>query len=166
MIRRLLEEHNDLCQQISNYNKYWKKYLTIAYSIFLSIICVLTYVTLIYSGLKWFLRIEYLVILSAHSLLIYIITYSAASISDFNLILYKDLHSICAKNCFPIDIKIKVRFIKNLNNKMKKKFKNLFQLTNCIQKLGDNKIGFTLTNGVLITRSSFQFVSRINIIYK
>jgi hypothetical protein len=127
MLRRLSEEHNDLCQQISNYNKYWKKYLTIAYSIFLSITCVLTYVTLIYSGLKWFLRIEYLIILSAHLLLIYIITYSAASVSDINLILYKDLHSICAKNCFPINIKIKVRFIKNLNNKMKKKkFKNLF----------------------------------------
>jgi hypothetical protein len=37
-------------------------------------------------------------------------------------------------------------------------------VTNYIQKLGDNKIGFTLTNGVLITRSSFQFVSKVNIV--
>ncbi len=127
MIRRLLEEHNDLCQQISNYNKYWKKYLSIAYSIFLSIICVLTYVTLIYPGLKWFLRLEYTIALSAHLLLIFIITYSASSVSHYNLILCKDLHSFCAKNSFPIDIKIKVRILKKkiskkLNNKIFKKF--------------------------------------------
>jgi hypothetical protein len=113
MIRRLVEDHNDLCQQISSYNKYWKKYLTITYSTLLSIICILTYVTLISSGLKWFLRLQYLIVLSAHLLLIFIITYSASSISDFNLILYKDLHSFCAKNSFPIVFKIKVRFLKN-----------------------------------------------------
>ncbi len=108
MIRRLLEEHNDICQQISNYNIYWRKYLSITYSIFLSVICILTYVALIYSGLKWFMRIEYLIVLSAHLLLIFIITFSASIVSDYNLILYKDLHSICAENWFPIDVKIKV----------------------------------------------------------
>jgi hypothetical protein len=108
MIRRLLEDHNDICQQISNYNIYWRKYLSITYSIFLSVICILTYVALIYSGLKWFMRIEYLIVLSAHLLLIFIITFSASIVSDYNLILYKDLHSICAENWFPIDVKIKV----------------------------------------------------------
>jgi len=128
MIRRLLEEHNDICQQISNYNKYWKKYLSIAYSIFLSIICVLTYVTLIYPGLKWFLRLEYIISLSAHLLLIFIITYSASSVSHYNLILCKNLHSFYAKNSFPIDFKIKVRFLKKKNPKstLIKCFKNLF----------------------------------------
>jgi hypothetical protein len=38
-------------------------------------------------------------------------------------------------------------------------FKNLLKLKNCIELLGEEKIGFTLINGVLITRSSFQFVS-------
>ncbi len=46
---------------------------------------------------------------------------------------------------------------------MKNYFQTLFfQITNCIKKLGDNEIGFALTNGVLITRSSFQFVSILN----
>jgi hypothetical protein len=117
MIRRLLGEHNDLCQQISNYNNCWKKYLTIANSISVSLICVLTYVTLIYSGLKWFLRLEYIIVLSAHILLIFIITYSASSVSHYNLILCKDLHSFYAKNCFPIDVKIKVRFLKKKKSK-------------------------------------------------
>jgi hypothetical protein len=110
MIRKILEDHNDICQQISNYNIYWKKYLSITYSIFLSVICILTYVALIHSGLKWFMRIEYLIVLSAHLLLIFIITFSASIVSNYNLILYKDLHSFCAINCFPIDINIKVRF--------------------------------------------------------
>jgi hypothetical protein len=34
-ISQLLEKHNGLCEQIHCYNKYWKKYLTINYSIFL-----------------------------------------------------------------------------------------------------------------------------------
>jgi hypothetical protein len=113
MIRRLVEDHNDLCQQIYVYNKYWKKYLTITYLIFVSITCILTYVALISSGLKWFLRIQYLIGLWGHLLIIFIITHSASSVSDFNLILYKDLHSFCAKNSFPIVFKMKVRFLKN-----------------------------------------------------
>jgi uncharacterized membrane protein len=108
MIRRLLEDHNDICQQICNYNIYWKKYLSITYSIFLSVICILTYVSLIHSGLNWFMRVEYLIVLSAHLLLIFIITFLASIVSDYNLILYKDLHSFCAENCFPIKVKIKV----------------------------------------------------------
>ncbi len=113
MIRRLLEEHNNLCQKIYIYNKYWKKYLTITYSIFLSVVCILTYVVFISSGLKWFLIIEYLIVLSAHLLLIFIITYSASTVSHFNDILYKNLCSFCTENSFPIDIKIKVRFLIN-----------------------------------------------------
>ncbi len=60
MIRRLLEDHNDICQQISNYNKYWMKYLSITYLIFLSVMCILTYVALISSGLELYLRIHYI----------------------------------------------------------------------------------------------------------
>jgi hypothetical protein len=109
MIGRLLEEHNDLCQQICNYNKYWKKFLTIFYSIFMSIVCILTYVVFIFPGLKWFLRVEYAVVLSGHLLVIIIITYSASSVSHFNHKLNRNLCSFMVKNCLSIDIKMKVK---------------------------------------------------------
>ncbi len=115
MIRRLLEDYNDLCQKIDGYNKYWKYYLTITYSLFLAIVCILTYIVFISSGLKWFMRIEYSIVLSAHLLLIFTITYSASSVSQLNHILYRNFCSFCAENCFPIDIKIKVKFLKNKN---------------------------------------------------
>jgi hypothetical protein len=109
MIGSLLGEHNDLCQNIYCYNKYWQKYLTITYSIFLTINCILTYIVFISSRLNSFLRIEYAIVLSSHLLLIFIITFSATIVSDFNLILFKDMHSFCAKNnSLPIDIKMKV----------------------------------------------------------
>ncbi len=123
MIRKLLKQHNELCQRIYWYNKYWKKYLTIFYLVFLTIICILSYVVLISSGLKWFLRIEYAAVLSAHSLLIFIITYSASSVSHFNLILYRDFCSFNVENYLPIDIKMKVKLkmikklTKNINLK-------------------------------------------------
>ncbi len=109
-ITTLLREHNDICEQISNYNKYWRKYLTITYSIYLSIICILSYDTLINSKLKWSLRSEYGIVLLAHFLLIFIITYSASTVSHFNLILYRSLNSFFAENYanFPIAIKMKV----------------------------------------------------------
>jgi hypothetical protein len=121
MIRSLLREHNDLCQQIYNYNKYWKKFLTIFYSIFMSIVCILTYVVFISPGLKWFLRIEYAIVLSGHLLVIIIITYSASSVSHFNRILNRNLCSFMVKNCLPIDIKMKVKL------KKKKKTKKLLK---------------------------------------
>jgi hypothetical protein len=109
MIGSLVREHNDLCQNVYCYNKYWRKYLTITYSIFLTINCILTYIVFISSGLNSFLRIEYAIVLSSHLLLIFIITYSASIVSDFNPILYKEMNSFCAKNnSLPIDIKMKV----------------------------------------------------------
>jgi hypothetical protein len=112
MIKSILEEHNDICQKIYCYNRYWQKYLTITYSIFLMIICILSYIVLISSGLELFVRILYAIILSAHSLLIFIITYSASSVSDFNHILYKNLCLFITENYFPFGIRIKVRLIK------------------------------------------------------
>ncbi len=113
-ITTLLRKHNDICKQISNYNKYWRKYLTITYSIYLSIICILSYDTLINSKLKWSLRSEYGIVLLAHFLLIFIITYSASTVSHFNLILYKSLNSFWAENYvhFPMGIRIKVSISK------------------------------------------------------
>jgi hypothetical protein len=109
MIGSLVREHNDLCQNVYCYNKYWRKYLTITYSMFLTINCILTYIVFISSGLNSFLRIEYAIVLSSHLLLIFIITYSASIVSDFNPILYKEMNSFCAKNnSLPIDIKMKV----------------------------------------------------------
>jgi hypothetical protein len=160
IIKSILQEHNDICQKIYFYNKYWQKYLTITYSIFLMIICILSYIVLISSGLELFVRIFYAIVLSAHSLLIFIITYSAFSVSDFNRILYKNLCSFSAENYFPFDIRIRVRLKTNSKTKLKHVIKRiLFQLRNDIEKLGDNKIGFTLINGVLITRNTFQLVS-------
>ena len=108
MIRRLLRDHNNLCKQIDEYNQYWKKYLTLTYIIFVSLVCFLTYGAFI-TPIKWFLRIEYSVVLSAHILLVLIITYSASTVSHFNQIIFRDLYSVCVINRFPISIKLKVR---------------------------------------------------------
>jgi len=156
-IKRFLEDHNHLCQQIDSYNKFWQKYLTMSYSIFLFLVCFLSYVVFI-SPIKWFLRLEYSLVLSAHILLLIIITYSASSVSHFNHILFRDLNSVYVRNNFPIDIKFKVSF------KFKIKWKittiSISQLLDYIEKLADNRIGFTLTNGVLIKRRTFEFVSK------
>ncbi len=90
------------------------------------IICILSYVVLISSGLELFLRILYAIVLSAHSLLIFIITYSASSVSDFNHILYKNLCSFSAENYFPFGIKIKVRLRKNTRIKPKHVIKKIY----------------------------------------
>jgi len=108
-IRRLLEDHNKLCQQIDNYNKFWRKYITITYSIYVTLVCFIIY-TVFYSSIKWFFRLEYCIVLSAHLLLITIITYSGSSVSQFSHILFRDLSSIYAKNHFPIEIQLKVSF--------------------------------------------------------
>jgi hypothetical protein len=110
IIRRLLEDYNDLCQKIYDYNKYWKKFLTISYLILLSIVCFLTYIVFITPGVKLILRIEYAIVFLGHLMIIFIITYSAASVSHFNPILYKNFCSFNVENCLPIDIKIKVKF--------------------------------------------------------
>jgi hypothetical protein len=78
MISRLLRDHNNLCEQIDEYNQYWKKYLTLTYIIALSVVLFILFVVLI-SPIKSFVRIEYSLVLSAHILLILIITYSAST---------------------------------------------------------------------------------------
>jgi hypothetical protein len=108
MIRRLLKDHNNLCKQIDEYNQYWKKYLTVTYVIFVFLVCFITYVVFI-SAIKWYVRIEFTVVLSAHILLVLIITYSASTVSHFNEIIFRDLCSVCVENRFPIAIKFKVR---------------------------------------------------------
>ncbi len=108
MIRRLLRDHNELCKQIDEYNQYWKKYLTITYVIFIFVSCFLSFVVFI-SPLKWYLRIEYLFVFSAHVLLLLVITYSASTVSGFNERIFRDLYSLYVGNRFPVSIKMKVR---------------------------------------------------------
>ncbi len=108
MIRHLLRDHNNLCKQIDEYNQFWKKYLTITYVIFVFLICFITYVVFI-SPIKWFIRIDCMALLSGHLLLVFILTYSASTVSHFNEILFRDLYSVCVGNRFPISIKLKVK---------------------------------------------------------
>ncbi len=112
MIRHLLRDHNNLCKQIDEYNQFWKKYLTITYVLFVFLICFITYVVFI-SPIKWFVRIECMAILSGHLLLVFIITYSASTVSHFNEIIFRDLYSVFVGNRFPISIKLKVRLKDN-----------------------------------------------------
>jgi len=107
MIRRLLADHNELCLLIDSYNRFWKKYLTINYGIFILTICFLSYVVFI-SPIEFLIRAEYFGILSAHVLLVTIVTYSASTVSHFNEKLYRSLHSIYVSFKFPLDIKLKV----------------------------------------------------------
>ncbi len=108
IIRRLLREHNNLCEDIDEYNEYWKKYLTLAYVIFVSLVCFLSYVVFI-SRITWFVRIEFSVILSGHVLLLSVITYSASTVSHSNQIILRNLYSIYFRNCLPTSFKLKVR---------------------------------------------------------
>ncbi len=107
-IRRLLRDHNNLCKQIDEYNQYWKKYLTLSYLIFIFLACFESY-NVFFSDIKWFVRIEYSLVLSASILITLIITYSASSVSHFNEIISHDLYSVRVRNRFPIYIKLKFR---------------------------------------------------------
>ncbi len=159
-IEKILREHNNLCIKISEYNKYWKIYLTISILIFIVIISFLSYLIFI-ARLNLFLRFEYLIILSAHLLLLFIITYSASSISHYNKVLFCDLYTFSVKNKLHIHSKLMV------SNCWEKYFyemlyKNFFlKLMSYIEKLANNKIGFTFINDVLITRKTFEFVSHL-----
>jgi hypothetical protein len=83
-------------------------------------------------------------------------TYSASTVSHFNEIIFRDLYSVCVGIGFPISIKLKVRL---KQKKIEAIFFSLYQLINYIEKVGNNKIGFTLTNDEMITRKTFQAVS-------
>jgi hypothetical protein len=48
-IRKILEDHNSLCQQINIYNMFWRKYLTTTYCIFLLLISFLSYTVFFFS---------------------------------------------------------------------------------------------------------------------
>jgi len=124
-IRRLLDDHNEMCHQIDDYNRFWKKYLTITYSIFITLICFITY-TVFYSSIKWYFHLQYCVVLSAHLLLITILTYSASEVSHFNHILFNEFNSIFAKNNFPINFQLKVSLnLKLFQNYMRSDFFNI-----------------------------------------
>jgi hypothetical protein len=107
LIKGFVKEHNELCQQIFIYNKFWRKYLTIALTIFVLLICFLTYLIFI-APMKWYFRLELLITLFGHILLVFIITYSASTISHFNSIIARDLYSICFNAKAPILEKLKV----------------------------------------------------------
>jgi len=106
-IQKLLYNHNDLCLQISHYNKYWKKYLSLTLTIFITLICFLSYLVF-FPPMHWLLRTEFVIALSAHILLVLIVTYSASSVSYFNQILFRDLNSIFIESKFSADMKLKV----------------------------------------------------------
>jgi hypothetical protein len=93
LIKGFLKEHNELCQQIFIYNKFWRKYLTITLTIFVLLICFLIYLLFI-APMKWYLRFELSIALSGHILLVFVVTYSASIISHFNSIIVLDLYSI------------------------------------------------------------------------
>jgi hypothetical protein len=107
-IRCLLRDHNNLCKQIDDYNQYWKKYLTLAYVIAVSTVCFLSYVVLL-SPIQLIARILYAVVLSSQIHLLAIITYSASNVSQFNEIIFRDLHSIFVGNHFPTSVKLQVQ---------------------------------------------------------
>jgi hypothetical protein len=107
LIKNILKEYNELCQQIFIYNTFWRKYLTITLTIFVLLICFLTYLIFI-APVKWYLRFELMITLLGHILLVFIVTYSAATISHFNSVIARDLHKICVNGKLPILEKLKV----------------------------------------------------------
>ncbi len=124
-IEKILREHNNLCIKISEYNKYWKIYLTISTLIYILIICFLSYLIFI-ARLDLVFRIEFLMILSAHLLLLFIITYSASSISHCNKVLFRDLYSFGVKNKLQIHSKL---MVSNYWEKFLKKIVSTFYFT-------------------------------------
>lgn len=107
MMRRLIKDHNEICITINKYNMYWKKYLTVTYSIVVILICFISYLVFI-SNVKWYTRLEYSIVLSAHSLLMIIVTYSASSVSHYNEVLYRNICSLYVYFKFPICVKLEV----------------------------------------------------------
>jgi hypothetical protein len=107
LIKCFLKEHNELCQQIFIYNKFWRKYLTITLTIFVLLICFLIYLLFI-APMKWYFRFELSIALSGHILLVFVVTYSASIISHFNSVIVRDLYSICFNAKVPIVEKLKV----------------------------------------------------------
>jgi hypothetical protein len=110
ILKSILNEHNLLCQQIKSFNKYWKKYLTIKLILFVLIICFLSYLIFMKS-MKWFASLQFLIVMSAHLLLIFIITYSASEIPHSNSLIAKDLQLISAKIKLHLSNKLKVCYI-------------------------------------------------------
>jgi hypothetical protein len=107
LIKSILKEHNELCQQIFIYNMFWRKYLTITLTIFVLLICFLTYLVII-APMKWYFRLQLLITLLGHILLVFIVTYSASTISHFNSVIARDLHKIHVNGKLPILEKLKV----------------------------------------------------------
>jgi len=123
MIKKILEEHNQICVQINSFNKYWRKYLSIIFFIYILSICFLSYL-IFFAKIIWYLRLEFLIVLSAHILLVLVLTYFASSVSDFNHVLYRDLNSVYLKFNFPLRIKLEV----SLSVKNTLKYQNFYFL--------------------------------------
>ncbi len=107
LIKGFMKEHNELCQQIFIYNKFWRKYLTITLTNFVLLICFLNYLVFI-APMKWYLRFQISIALSGQILLVLIVTYSASTISHFNSVIARDLHKIYVNGKLPILEKLKV----------------------------------------------------------
>jgi len=95
-LKSILCEHNYLCRKINSYNKYWRKYLTIKLFLFVLIISFLTYLIFMKS-MQWFAYMQFLIILSAHLLLVFILTYSASNVSLLNSLILEELQITSAK---------------------------------------------------------------------
>ncbi len=74
--------------------------------IFVFLICLIY--LLFVAPMKWFLRFELSTSLSGHILLIFVVTYSASTISYFNSVIVRDLYSICLNAKVPILENLKV----------------------------------------------------------
>jgi len=109
IIKQILKEHNDLCQRIDSYNKYWRKHLTITSLTFIIEICFLSYVVFI-APMYWSLQLEFALLLYIHILIVLVLTYSASTVSHFNYTIFRDFNSVYAKFDFPVSIKLRVSF--------------------------------------------------------
>jgi len=120
LIKDLLREHHQICLQLNDYNKYWKKYLTITLTIFILNICFLSYIIFI-AKVQLALRIEFELILSAGFLLVFILLYSASNISQINSEIPRQMHSVIARIKLPTMTKLKVSSSRKLNRIRKTK---------------------------------------------
>lgn len=102
MLHHILIEHNELCLKVSEYNKFWARYLMGTYFLLVSIICFTAFQAFFTSNLV----IIRLIMFIAASLAAYIITklsISAAIMSNLVIIpLFYQVIIQCFLNCRPM----------------------------------------------------------------
>jgi len=107
LLIKLLVKHQNIYRKIKIYDKYWRKYLSQSFIIFLTIILFLSYLYF-FTSMPFFMKLEFTIILTVHVFMLIVLTYSASSVSDFSITTYKLLQSISVGN-FSIRSKFKVR---------------------------------------------------------